>query len=229
MKTGYTHITVVLDDSGSMGSIYNDTVGGFNTFLKSQKEIPGEATLSMFYLNNNKVNGLTNIGQIRNRSEFEFISIKEIPELSKLNYNVGGTTPLLDTLGEAIKKTGDTLNLMNEESRPEKVLFVIITDGEENSSWEFKYEDISKMISEQTNTYKWEFMYLGANQDAIAAASKMGIDLNRSMSYGTSKSEIGSTYSILNSKLTSYRSLNTGAAGAALDFNDVDRTTSKVS
>jgi hypothetical protein len=242
MKKGYTHIVVVLDSSGSMGSILDDTIGGFNTFLKSQKEAEGEATMTLVEFSqpsfnvrgiptwnpNTLIGGVLNDGKKSVDPEvnvkFDFQDIKTVPELTKKNYVPNGGTPLLDTIAVAMNRTGKSLASLPESLRPEKVLVVIITDGEENASVVYNHQKVMEMIQHQTIVYKWEFMYLGANQDAIQAGAKFGLTAARSMSYGTTKEAIGSTYNVLASKTMAFRSASNDAeVQAALNVTAEER------
>jgi len=238
MKEGYTHIAVVLDSSGSMGTIIDDTIGGFNTFLKAQKEAEGEATMTLVefaypsFLKRQEIHhGWDYSGpkeaSINVNVKFDFQPIKAVPELSYENYRPNGGTPLLDTIGEVMSQTGKRLAGMPESLRPSKVLFVIITDGEENASHVYNFQKINEMISHQKMIYKWEFVFLGANQDAIREASKMGISMHTSMSYGTSKGEMTATYGVLASKTQAFRAVN--ATADALAFTDEERAAAKQS
>lgn len=239
MKEGYTHIAVVLDSSGSMASIFDDTVAGFNHFLKAQKEAPGEATFTLVEFAHPAINrgwGQVNAWVQPNALDFgktdgvpvnvklDFMPIKAVPELSKQNYVPSGGTPLLDTIAETINRTGKALRALPEALRPSKVLFVIITDGEENASRVYNHQRVMEMIQHQSIVYKWEFMYLGANQDAIQVGASFGINANRSMSYGVSADAIGSTYGVLASKTMAFRSASNAAeATAALNFTAEER------
>ena len=237
MKQGYTHIAVVLDSSGSMGSIIDDTIGGFNTFLDAQKNAEGEATLSLYefqYPSIVNARGLPSWHwqefnswgkskvDVAVNTKFTFLDIKHVANLNKENYRPNGGTPLLDTVGQVIKDTGEQLAALSENLRPSKVLFVIITDGEENASHVYNFDSISKMIKHQRDTYKWEFVFLGANQDAIGEASKMGIGSHTSMAYGTSQAAIHDTYNVLASKTAAFRSFTADAG--VLAFTDQERT-----
>jgi hypothetical protein len=247
MKKGYTHIVVVLDSSGSMASIFDDTVSGFNHFLKTQKEAEGEATMTLaefaqpsFNMRHGIVGSVWDpnvlIGGVLNDGKksvdpeinvkFDFQDIKNVAQLSKKNYTPNGGTPLLDTIAATINRTGKSLAALPESLRPEKVLVVIITDGEENASRVYNHQKVMEMIQHQTIVYKWEFMYLGANQDAIQAGAAFGMSAARSMSYGTSKEAIGSTYDVLASKTMAFRSAgNAAEATAALNFTVEERAT----
>lgn len=232
MKDGYTHIAVVLDSSGSMGSIIDDTIGGFNTFLQAQKEAEGEATMTLveFHYPSVGIPSWNRHGseqvvlgrKVQVNEKFSFLDISEVEERSRFNYQPSGGTPLLDTIGQVIDDTGKSLAAMSEEDRPSKVLFVIITDGEENASQVYNFKAIEEKISRQRDIYKWEFVFLGANQDAIGEASKMGIGAATAMSYGTSKAALGSTYDMLASKTAAFRSFTADAS--VLAFSDEERT-----
>lgn len=245
MRKDYTHIAVVLDSSGSMGSIFNDTVAGFNHFLKAQKEAEGYATMTLVefgqqrepirwnHWNNNAV---PNGGNIWGNGytaapvnlKFDFCDIQAVPSLNtpQNQYSPQGGTPLLDTMGEVITRTKLAIAALPDALRPAKVLFVIITDGEENASKQYSFSAIQSMIEIQQSLKDWKFIYLGANQDAIANASKMGIGRLHSMSYGLSAQEVGSTYETLASKTASFRCA--AAAPTTLDFTDEERAKSQV-
>ena len=163
MKSKYTHVSALIDKSGSMFKLVSDTIGGFNNFLKEQKLVPGDMTLSLSLFDDNY------------QRVYEMMNIHEVKDLTTSNYVPNGSTALLDSLAKLINETGIKLAKMQEENRPEKVLFVIITDGEENASTEYTRAKIKNMIEHQTTKYNWEFIYLGANQDAFHEASSMGI------------------------------------------------------
>jgi len=249
MKENYTHIVVVLDSSGSMATIFDDTVAGFNHFLKSQKEAPGEATMTFIEFAKGKlVDGFGRLvgpvfGSIQNSKPFDkfynpirldvdmkldFIPVENVRELDKTTYVPNGGTPLLDTIGETIVPTGKSLAALPESLRPSKVLFVIITDGEENASRYYDLKTIKEMTTHQTDVYKWEFVYLGANQDAIAVGTSFGIRAGSIISYGVSAQEIGSTYGVLSSKTTAFRSAKTAdEISASLNFTEEERKSAK--
>lgn len=172
-----TSITVILDKSGSMSTVKTDTIGGYNTFIESQKNLPGECEISLI--------------QFNDKTEFTYKSknIKElITGLTDSQYMPIGYTALLDAVGKAILEKGKELNDLPEEQRPGKVLFVILTDGQENSSKEFTTEKIKEMIEHQKNVYAWDFTFLGANIDTFSVAGGMGISADKSLSFSTSKS-----------------------------------------
>ncbi len=161
-----THITVILDRSGSMQSIKSDIIGGFNTFLKQQKEVPGKATLTLV--------------QFDTGNPYEVVHnyrpLQEIPELNDRTFVPRGGTPLLDCLGRGINDLSEHINKLTNDQKPDKVFFIIITDGQENSSREFKKSDIVKLIDEKKNKDNWEFLFLSADLDAIGDARLYGIN-----------------------------------------------------
>lgn len=193
MKKGFCEIATIIDESGSMSSIATDAIGGFNQFLKEQKEHPGEAkfTLVTFDTNYNIV--------------YDGIDISEISELDSSSYRPGGATALHDAIGVTIKNIGTRLSETPEDERPEKVIISILTDGHENASKEFNRDQINEIITEQKEKYNWEFIFLAANQDAIAAGTSMGIDANMSLNYAATGDGVKSAYSNLSSTVRGLR------------------------
>ena len=163
MNDNLTEIVAILDRSGSMEKLTNDTIGGFNTFLKQQKEIPGEAALTTVLFNDSYL-------RLHDRAD-----IKKVKPMTKKNYAASGNTALLDAMGKTINDIGLKLHNTPENERPCKVIFFIITDGEENASKEFTNDKIKEMVELQRKTYSWEFIFLGANIDSFSAAGAMGI------------------------------------------------------
>lgn len=190
MNNNLTEIVLILDSSGSMQPIQADTLGGINTFISEQKKVPGEANLSLVLFN-------TNITQ-----KFNSINIQSVNELAKEDYKPDGGTALFDAIGITINEIGRVLVAKPESQRPGKVIFAIMTDGEENRSKEFTREKIFSMITEQREKYSWEFIFLGANQDAISAGSSIGIRNN--INYNTANTE--GLYASVSNTMTSYRS-----------------------
>lgn len=199
MKTQNTHITILLDRSGSMRSVLDDTIGGFNTFLKGQKEVPGQCTISLFQFDD------------RYESVYNRKAIKDAPELTTKTFQPRGNTALLAAAGKAIDDTGEALKNMSEHDRPAKVIFVIITDGQENFSNLVEWGDcktkaaLSDKIKHQTDVYKWEFVFIGADQDAIAEAEAIGMAGANAMNY--TKNAVGTQklYGALSSNIRAMR------------------------
>ncbi len=171
MKKGLTEIVFILDKSGSMSGLEADTIGGYNSFLERQKKEEGEAYVStVLFSDTNSV--------IHDR-----VPISKIEPMNDKQYSVGGCTALLDAIGGAIKHIGNVHKYAREEDRPEKTVFVITTDGQENSSRVYDYEKIKKLVKKQQEKYGWEFIFLGANIDAITEAGRLGIASNRAVRY----------------------------------------------
>lgn len=202
----YTQIIVVLDRSGSMELIKNDTIGGFNTFLEEQKKIKGKAKMSLILFDD--------------QYEVVFVN-KDIKEVKKLDDNTfvpRGWTALLDAVGKTINENHGLINSKKGKDKPEKVVFVIITDGQENNSKEYTKESVFKMINEMKTNENWKFMFLGANQDAINEAGQYGIDAGSSLTYSADSKGVQSSYNAMSDKISSYRS-----TGNLENFSDEDR------
>ncbi|MGH4117234.1 vWA domain-containing protein [Clostridium sp.] len=171
MKTNLTELVFILDRSGSMAGLEGDTIGGYNALLKKQKEEPGEAIVTTVLFDDN-------YELLHDR-----INVKGIRPITEKEYFVCGCTALLDAIGKTINKIGNVQRNTVEEERADKVMFVITTDGMENASNEFNYEKIKKMVEWQKKKYGWEFIFIGANIDAIATAAKFGISSDRAANY----------------------------------------------
>ncbi|NMB28682.1 MAG: VWA domain-containing protein [Clostridiaceae bacterium] len=171
MKKGLTELVFILDKSGSMSGLESDTIGGFNSMLAKQKAVEGECFVTTVLFDN----------------EYELvhdrIDIKAISPMTDKEYQVGGTTALLDAIGKTINKISNAQKHTAEEYRAEKVMFVIITDGLENSSREYSADKVKALIERQKEKYAWEFVFLGANIDAVETAGKFGISADRTMDY----------------------------------------------
>ena len=193
MKTGLTEIVAILDKSGSMQGVRNDALGGINTFIEDQKKEDGEAnfTLVTFDTISNKI--------------FDRKNIKEVDILSEKDYVPGGDTALLDAVASQIDELGKILSETAEDDRPENVIFAILTDGAENASRKYTREQLMEKITHQTDAYKWEFIFLAANQDAIQAAADIGIAANHSMNYAATGLGTRSAYSTMNETVKLYR------------------------
>ena len=165
-----TEIIFVIDASGSMANLVNDTIGGFNGFITSQKALDGKATLTTVLFSSNW------------RILHDGVDIHEVKPMTTSEYAVGGMTAMLDAIGEVINRVQDRHDELGAE-KPEEVLFVITTDGEENCSRKFTKSQIEKMIKHQTNGHGWKFMFLGANMDAVKEAESIGIKKDCSVTY----------------------------------------------
>jgi hypothetical protein len=190
-----------------MVSIRSDAEGGFNAFIEDQKTEPGEVRVSHYIFDD------------RYEVLYENTPLNEVP---KFVLTPRGSTALLDAIGRTIVTRGAYYASLPEEERPEKVLFVITTDGEENSSQEFSLERIREMITHQTSVYKWQFVFLASNQDAIQAGADMGISMDCALTFANNSKGTESAYLSLSSKAKAYRSMTPSAASFA--FDDTDRS-----
>jgi uncharacterized protein YegL len=171
MKSNYTHVSILIDRSGSMSSMKLDVIGGFNQLIEDQKKEDGELTVSLTQFDSAGWSGDSTLSLERTN---DFSPVDSVVLLNESNYIPRGGTPLNDALGITIKELGDKLASLNEEDRPEKVIVVVITDGEENSSRQYTTSLIKEMIQHQETTYNWKFIYLGANQDSFQEGGSRG-------------------------------------------------------
>lgn len=198
MRKDLVDITLVVDRSGSMESIREDAQGGINAFIRDQSESDGEALVTLVQFD----------------TQYEFVHrgvpVQDVPEFKLVPR---GGTALLDAVGRAINETGNRLDKMAESDRPGLVIFVVMTDGQENSSCEFKLADIRKMIQHQQDAYSWQFTFLGADQDAFAEAQAMGMAAGGHGNYA--KHKVMNAYIHASSKVKRMRCQ--AAAGASVD------------
>jgi len=189
-----SEIVCIIDRSGSMSSIKTDAIGGFNTFLEEQKKIPGEATLTFIQFD----------------TEYEVLHentpLQNVPSLNEDTFQPRGMTALLDALGKTIDSVGERLKGMPEENRPDKVIFAILTDGQENSSGKYSLSQVKEKIEHQRNVYKWEFIFLAANQDAFAEGFKLGIDPKDTFNFQSTGKGTRAAYRTLSTSVAQYRS-----------------------
>lgn len=173
IKNVYTHISVILDRTGSMESIRDDTIGGFNAFLGEQKAQKGKATLTLVQFDSQEPYEVVH----------RFQAVKEVPELTRETYVPRGSTPLLDALGRGINDLEKSLAEMEKKNKPRKIVFAVVTDGLENASREFTRNQVMKMIKEKTEKEKWQFVFLSADLGAIEEARDLGVSINASLAY----------------------------------------------
>jgi len=210
MKKEYSHITFVLDNSGSMYRLTHDTIGGYNSFIKKQKEVPGVATFSLYQFNNtpNEKNPHNYV------TTYEYCNLYDVPDLNDHSYQCLSRTPLLDTIGHALDITGQKIAAMKEFDRPEKVIFVILTDGKENASTRYTRAKINEMIKHQTDVYKWQFIFSAANQDAIAAGGDIGIASGRAVNFAVTGMSTKSSYDAISDSVSFLRTASVSDASA---------------
>lgn len=171
MKKNLTELVFIMDRSGSMSGLENDTIGGFNSMIEKQKAEPGEALVSTVLFDHQ-----TQV--LHDRAK-----LADVKPMTREDYFVRGSTALLDAVGGAIHHIGNVHKYAREEDRPEKTLFVITTDGMENASRRYTREDVKRMIERQKEKYGWEFLFLGANIDAVEAAGSIGIGADRAVEF----------------------------------------------
>ena len=171
MKKGLTELVFLLDESGSMSGMEADTIGGFNSMIDKQRREAGEAYVSTVAFSN------------ESRVIHDRVDLKRVEPMTRRDYAPGGCTALLDALGGAIRHIGNVHKYAREEDVPEHTIFVITTDGMENASRRYTKAEVRAMVERQRTLYGWEFLFLGANMDAIAAAEDMGIRRDRAVKY----------------------------------------------
>lgn len=182
VSKGYTEIVYILDRSGSMGGLEADTIGGFNSMMKQQKKVGESALISTILFDDD-------IEVLHDRK-----NILEVNEITEEEYFVRGCTALLDAVGGAIHHISNVHKYARAEDRPEKTIFVITTDGMENASRNYTYAQVQKMVKRQQEKYGWEFIFIGANIDAYAEASKFGIRKERAVNYVNDEIGVANVY-----------------------------------
>lgn len=189
-----TELVFILDKSGSMAGLEADTIGGYNAMLNKQKQAEGEAFVTTVLFNHD-------YELLHDR-----INVKGISPITERDYEVSGTTALLDAIGFAIQKINKVQKYTSKQERAEKVLFVITTDGMENASREFTAGKIKKMVQYQKEKYNWEFMFLGANIDAVSTAAQFGIDEDFAVDYHADEHGTQLNYQMVSEAVTKLRS-----------------------
>ncbi len=200
MKKELTEIVFILDRSGSMSGLESDTIGGYNAMLEKQKTAPGQAIVSTVLFDDH-------CEVLHDR-----LDIKTVVPMSDKEYFVRGCTALLDAVGGAIHHIGNIHKYAREEDRPEKTLFIITTDGMENASRRYNYDRVKMMIERQKEKYGWEFIFLGANIDAIEVADRFGISADRAANYHADSEGTQLNYEVVSEAICSLRaskSINT--------------------
>ena len=193
MRKNLTEIVFILDRSGSMSGLEADTIGGFNSMIEKQKKAEGEALISTVLFDNTSE-------VIHDR-----VSVQNIKPMTDEDYTVRGCTALLDAIGGAIHHIGNVHKYARAEDVPEHTMFVITTDGMENASRQYDSEKVKKMIERQKEKYGWEFLFLGANIDAVSEARKFGISDDMAVEYHSDKRGTAISYIAMNEAVTACR------------------------
>ncbi len=185
-KIGKLEVVFILDRSGSMSGLEDDTIGGFNSTLRKQKAEPGEIIWSTVLFDD------------RHEVIHDRVPVDKVKELTGKEYYVRGCTALLDAIGRAVQHIRNVHKYARPEDVPDRTLFVITTDGYENASREYTYDRVKQMIEEQTEKCGWQFLFLGANMDAVSVAGRMGIDPRMSASFINDERGIETNYRAIN-------------------------------
>lgn len=193
MKKNLTELVFILDRSGSMAGLEADTIGGYNSLLAKQQKEDGECVITTVLFDHNY------------QLLHDRIDIRAIKPLTQEDYYVSGTTALLDAIGKTIQKIATVQKNTAKDYRAQKVMFVIITDGAENSSRHFSSAQIKKMINQQKERFGWEFIFIGANIDAVETAARYGIDSDRAVDYVADSEGTELTYSVMCETVSSLR------------------------
>ena len=193
MRKNLTEIVFILDRSGSMSGLEADTIGGFNSMIEKQKKAEGEALISTVLFDNTSE-------VIHDR-----VSVQNIKPMTDEDYTVRGCTALLDAIGGAIHHIGNVHKYARAEDVPEHTMFVITTDGMENASRRYDSEKVKKMIERQKEKYGWEFLFLGANIDAVETARGFGISEDRAVSYHSDSEGTQLNYEVVSEAICAVR------------------------
>ena len=205
MRKGLTEIVFILDRSGSMGGLESDTIGGFNSLINKQKNEEGEALVSTV-LFDDKIEVL-----------HDRVDIRKMKNLDESQYYVRGCTALLDAIGESIHHIGNVHKYAREEDRPEKTLFIITTDGMENASKKYSYEKIREIVERQQKKYEWQFLFLGANIDAIRTARSFGINEGCAVDFECDSEGVKNNYEALEKTVSMVRNCKKSVLGTKLN------------
>lgn len=208
MRKGLTEIVFILDRSGSMSGLEADTIGGFNSMIAKQKKEDGEAYVSTVLFDDQ-------CEVLHDR-----VPMDKVPVMTGKEYYVRGCTALLDAVGEAILHIANVHKYARDEDRPEKTLFVITTDGMENASKRYSYEKVQAMIKKEQEKYGWEFIFIGANIDAVQEAKRFGIRRERAVNYVHDEIGTEAVYRSVSKAVCAMRMADASCAGSAIDECD---------
>ncbi len=193
MKKNLTELVFILDRSGSMAGLEGDTIGGFNSLIEKQKREDGECLVSTVLFDN------------ASEVLHDRVSLEKIQSMTDRDYTVRGCTALLDAMGEAIRHIGNVHKYARSEDVPEHTLFVITTDGMENASRRYSAEKVRQMVQRQKEKYGWEFLFLGANIDAVETARHFGISEDRAVSYRSDREGTQLNYQVISDAVCDVR------------------------
>ncbi len=204
-QNNISELVFILDRSGSMSGLEGDTIGGFNATIERQRAVEGPCWVTTV-LFDGKVERL-----------HDRIALEKVPKMTEKDYTVRGCTALLDAIGGAIHHIGNVHKYAREEDRPAKTLYIITTDGMENASRKYSYREVRKMIRRRTEEDHWEFLFLGANIDAIEVAGQMGIKRSRAVNYHSDPMGTALNYEVLSKAVSKVRACEAKGFGAVLE------------
>ena len=193
MRKGLTEVVFILDRSGSMSGLEADTIGGFNSMIEKQRKEEGEALISTVLFDD------------KTEVLYDRVPVAKVEPMNDKQYFVRGCTALLDAIGESIHHISNVHKYAREEDRPEKTLFIITTDGMENASHNYDYKKVKKMVEKEKEEYGWEFLFLGANIDAIEVAGRFGIGADRAVNYECDSVGTALNYRVLSDMVSGVR------------------------
>ncbi len=194
MRKGLTEVVFILDRSGSMSGLEADTIGGFNSMIEKQRKEEGEACISTVLFDD------------RTEVLYDRVDVKKIEPMNDSQYYVRGCTALLDAIGGSIHHIANVHKYAREEDRPEKTLFIITTDGMENSSHIYTYDKVKRMVEHEKEKHGWEFLFLGANIDAIEVAGRFGINPDRAVNFNCDGEGTALNFKVLSETVSAVRS-----------------------
>ena len=192
-RNNLTELVFILDRSGSMSGLESDTIGGFNAMIQKQKKEAGEAYVSTILFNN--------VSKVLH----DRIELKNIPKMTAEDYTVQGCTALIDAIGGAIRHIGNIHKYARPEDVPVHTMFIITTDGQENASRQYSSDEVRRMIERQKEKYGWEFLFIGANTDAVETAAHFGISSNRAVNYNADSKGTQVLYETLSAPISAMR------------------------
>jgi len=193
MKKDLTELVIILDRSGSMAGLESDTIGGYNAMIEKQRKEPGQAIVTTLLFDDR-------VDVVHDR-----VALNQVPVLTDKEYFVRGCTALLDAVGSAISRIDAGQKGHPKDERPEKTVFVITTDGLENASREYSYDKVKRLVEGHKAQAGWEFLFLGANMDAIAVAGRFGIDVDRAATYKSDAAGTRLNYQVVGAAISQLR------------------------
>ncbi len=208
MKNNITELVFILDRSGSMSGLESDTIGGFNSMIEKQRKQDGECYVSTVLFDN--------VSEVLH----DRVKLSDIKKMTEDDYTVRGCTALIDAIGCAIHHIGNVHKYAREEDVPEHTMFVIMTDGLENASHIYSSSKVKKMIEKEKEKYGWEFLFIGANIDAVETAKHFGIGADRSVNYHADKQGTAVVYDTVAETVANFRAAQPMAANWSENINN---------